>query len=637
MTTATKENVVKYGKIEIPMNDGTSPYMPQIGGKFVDHGEILKTLAIAIRDNLAVLLIGESGCLHPETPIYDPIDKTTKTVKESSLENKDFNVYALNEKQEIIITKAKNPESYTKTKMYQLSNGLHTITVTGKHRVWIGKEYKEINSFLNEGNTSCEILLPSISDISLSRLSLNDQHSLRKDEGSLNDYHPLSHSDDQQPLEAKDTDQDVSPLQSDVHEPDCDDCEKDESNHKEEYNHAWPSCDHRSTSNSVDQLNKKQSNESDILPAKDISSQTSQTPALSDKSVALESTEDVTEHNDQSSPESKQDELNVNLFSSYNNYSMWTVKLQQEETYYDFNVPEYENYWACGLFHHNTGKTSAIRYLANQTGNGLRRVNLNGGTTADELVGRQLINDKGTYWVDGVLTEAMRKGEWIVLDEINAALPEVLFVLQSVLDDDGYLVLNEKDDKEIVHKHANFRLFGTCNPPEYAGTKEMNKALLSRFAICINAEFPPEKIELDIIKHHLGDAISKSEMAIKLVGLANDTRKAKELGTADYVINTRDILNTLRLSENMEPAEALGLAFSNKLETCDKNALKSMARLHLPSSKKKATATREEVKDIEELKIGGMYIMDTDIHDAYFGIQDDQEKYEEMMLLKIYQ
>ena len=146
-----------------------------------------------------------------------------------------------------------------------------------------------------------------------------------------------------------------------------------------------------------------------------------------------------------------------------------------------------------------TGKTSAIRYLASETQNGLRRVNLNGGTTADELVGRLLINDKGTYWVDGILTEAMRNGEWIVLDEINAALPEVLFVLQSVMDDDGYLVLTEKDDKEIVRKHPNFRLFATCNPPEYAGTKEMNKALLSRFAICINAEFPSESKELEII------------------------------------------------------------------------------------------------------------------------------------------
>ncbi|MFH0767704.1 MAG: AAA family ATPase, partial [Bacillota bacterium] len=200
-----------------------------------------------------------------------------------------------------------------------------------------------------------------------------------------------------------------------------------------------------------------------------------------------------------------------------------------------------------------TGKTSAIRYLANQTKNGLRRVNLNGGTTADELVGRLLINDKGTYWVDGILTEAMRNGEWIVLDEINAALPEVLFVLQSVMDDDAYLVLNEKDDKEIVHKHPNFRLFATCNPPEYAGTKEMNKALLSRFAICINADFPPTAKEIEIIENRLGNAVSSSVIAEKLVGLANETRKAKELGTADYAINTRDVLNILTLSAFMEP------------------------------------------------------------------------------------
>lgn len=278
-----------------------------------------------------------------------------------------------------------------------------------------------------------------------------------------------------------------------------------------------------------------------------------------------------------------------------------------------------------------TGKTSAIRFLANQTGNGLRRVNLNGGTTADELVGRNMFNDKGTYWIDGILTEAMRKGDWIVLDEINAALPEVLFVLQSILDDDGFLVLNEKDDKEIVHKHANFRLFATCNPPEYAGTKEMNKALLSRFAICINAEFPPEKTELEIIENHLGNTIAKSEMAIKLVGLANETRKAKELGTADYAINTRDVLNTLKLAENMGPTEALGLAFSNKLDTADKNALKSMARLHLPSSKTKGNATREPIKNIDDLRIGMTCIFDEDVHNAYFALSNKKENYENMV------
>jgi len=277
-----------------------------------------------------------------------------------------------------------------------------------------------------------------------------------------------------------------------------------------------------------------------------------------------------------------------------------------------------------------TGKTSAIRHMAKETHNGLRRVNLNGGTTADELVGRLLINEKGTYWVDGILTEAMRNGEWIVLDEINAALPEVLFVLQSVLDDDGYLVLTEKDDKEIIHKHKDFRLFATCNPPEYAGTKELNKALLSRFAICINAEYPPEKKEFEIIEHHLGNAIASSEMAIKMVGLANETRQTKELGKSDYAINTRDVLNTLRLIEFVEPLEALGLAFANKLDLVDNRALRIIAKLHLPT-KKKALCIRKQITDAKNLNIGKNYILDGDIHNAYFGLTDDEKIFKSLI------
>jgi len=271
------------------------------------------------------------------------------------------------------------------------------------------------------------------------------------------------------------------------------------------------------------------------------------------------------------------------------------------------------------------GKTSAIRYLAEQTQNGLHRINLNGGTTADELVGRQLLNEKGTIWTDGILTDAMRKGEWVVLDEINAALPEVLFVLQSIMDDDGYLVLNEKDDREIVKKHPNFRLFATANPPQYAGTKEMNEALLSRFPICINAEFPTPTKELEIIKHHLGAAVAQSEMAVKLVGFANETRKSKEAGNADYAINTRDILNTLRISNDTEPLEALSLAFANKLDGADNRALMATARLHLPTTKKKAMATRKEVKQTNEITIGKNYVLNSDMQGVYIGMSNDKK------------
>lgn len=273
-----------------------------------------------------------------------------------------------------------------------------------------------------------------------------------------------------------------------------------------------------------------------------------------------------------------------------------------------------------------TGKTSAIRYLAGLTQNGLRRVNLNGGTTADELVGRLLAKDGSTYWVDGILTEAMRNGDWIVLDEINAALPEVLFVLQSVMDDDGYLVLTEKDDKEIVRKHPNFRLFATCNPPEYAGTKEMNKALLSRFPICINAEYPPEKKELEIIANHLGNAIAGSELAGKLVGLARETRAAKENGKTDYAINTRDILNTLRLASTFSPAEAVALAFGNKLESSDGKALKSLARMHLPTVKVKKTGELKPITSAQDIMLGSTYVVDADVHGVLAGITNDKKK-----------
>lgn len=278
-----------------------------------------------------------------------------------------------------------------------------------------------------------------------------------------------------------------------------------------------------------------------------------------------------------------------------------------------------------------TGKTSAIRFLADKTKNGLRRVNLNGGTTADELIGRLLINEKGTYWVDGVLTEAMRNGDWIVLDEINAALPEVLFVLQSILDDDGYLVLTEKDDKEIVQKHPNFRLFATCNPPEYAGTKEMNKALLSRFAICISTDFPSKTKETEIIEYHLGTAIAKQDLTEKLILMAESTRKAKTLGTADYAINTRDILNTLKLTiQLISPVNALMLAFGNKLEASDQKAVQMMAKLQLPNIRK-TKITTTPLTSAEDMIIEEEYILKKDAKNAYHLIINNKEKFEELI------
>lgn len=185
-----------------------------------------------------------------------------------------------------------------------------------------------------------------------------------------------------------------------------------------------------------------------------------------------------------------------------------------------------------------TGKTSLVRHLACRTNNAFVRVNHNGGTSVEDIVGRWLINEKGTHWVDGILIDAMKKGHWYLADEINAASAEINFVYHSLLDDDGRVVLVEKDH-EVIIPHKNFRFFGAMNPPtEYAGTKELNKALLSRFAV-VKIDFVPPKVEAKILVERTG---IDQAVADKMVAFASQIRMAHVKQKVRFVISTRELL-----------------------------------------------------------------------------------------------
>jgi len=190
------------------------------------------------------------------------------------------------------------------------------------------------------------------------------------------------------------------------------------------------------------------------------------------------------------------------------------------------------------------GKTYVLQHLAKEKNQKVVRISLNGEIGINELLGKWLVKEGSTYWQDGVLVECMRKGYWVILDEINAALPEVLFCLNSLLDDARSIVIAEKDG-ELVKPHENFRLFATMNPPgEYTGTKELNKALLSRFAIVLYMkEYTPE-LELKILKYQ--SCIGEVSARI-MVDVANAIRKAKEKQEIWYTCSTRDLVNWARL------------------------------------------------------------------------------------------
>lgn len=230
------------------------------------------------------------------------------------------------------------------------------------------------------------------------------------------------------------------------------------------------------------------------------------------------------------------------------------------------------------------GKTSAFRHLAHLTQSPYRRLNLNGSTTVDEFVGKVMLDKDGTYWVDGVLIDAMRKGHWLVLDEINAALPEILFVLHSLLDDDGYVVLAEKDG-EVVRPHDNFRVFATMNPSEgqYSGTKELNQAFLDRFAK-MTIDFPTLAQERKMVEGRYPKLqyVTKDKLTnmLKYVG---EMRTAYKNGAQEFLVSPRGVLQWVQLSEEFKDIQK-GAEFSLVL--------------------KAPAEEREAIRDVLKLKFG---------------------------------
>ncbi|MFQ5915059.1 MAG: AAA family ATPase [Nitrospinota bacterium] len=222
------------------------------------------------------------------------------------------------------------------------------------------------------------------------------------------------------------------------------------------------------------------------------------------------------------------------------------------------------------------GKTLSIRHLAHQTNNGLRRVNLNGMTTVDEFVGKLMINETGTYWTNGVLVQAMEAGDWLLIDEINACLPEIAFCLHSLLDDDRMIVLTEYDGR-VIRPHPHFRLFATMNPSEerkYGGTKPLNEALLDRFPVTLRMTYLPEDAEVEAVSVQSGNP--DRDQVRKMVQCASDLRAAiaeeKLFGTC----STRRVIDWARMSRQFGPLEAAEHTLLSKVSPFDARVIRDI-------------------------------------------------------------
>lgn len=163
----------------------------------------------------------------------------------------------------------------------------------------------------------------------------------------------------------------------------------------------------------------------------------------------------------------------------------------------------------------SAGKTSMVEYLAHLTGHVCVRINNHEHTDISEYIGAYATDESGKMsFSEGLLVQALRKGHWLILDELNLAPSEVLEALNRLLDDNRELFIPET--QEIVRPHPHFMLFATQNPAgTYGGRKTLSLAFRNRFVELHVDDIPsPELVTILTLRSRLPSSFAERMVAV---------------------------------------------------------------------------------------------------------------------------
>lgn len=189
----------------------------------------------------------------------------------------------------------------------------------------------------------------------------------------------------------------------------------------------------------------------------------------------------------------------------------------------------------------SSGKTSLVRYLASVTGHEFVRINNHEHTDLQEYFGSYVTDSCGRLqFQEGVLVKAVRRGHWIVLDELNLAPSDLLEALNRLLDDNRELFVPEL--QETVSAHPKFMLFATQNPPTvYGGRKVLSRAFRNRFLEVHVDEIPEDELTTIIEKR----CKMPESYALKMIDVMKDLQlhrqKSKIFAGKQGFITPRDL------------------------------------------------------------------------------------------------
>lgn len=238
--------------------------------------------------------------------------------------------------------------------------------------------------------------------------------------------------------------------------------------------------------------------------------------------------------------------------------------------YLDWNnaLPVLRKAYDLGLFTmiigpKGTGKTTLVRTFGEEINRKLYPVNFSLRTRESHLIGTKSLEKGEVGFVDGILVESMKLGGLLYLDELNAAEADVLLRLDEALDDRRQVVLKESEGQTIIASQG-WTVIATINPLSHVGTKELPPQLLSRFPVRLRLEYPPEEIEVDIIRRHT--LINESALVTIRMGvkLANKLREAAAVEELYYSPSIRETIAFSKLIESGSEAKyAAQLVFAN--------------------------------------------------------------------------
>jgi len=235
--------------------------------------------------------------------------------------------------------------------------------------------------------------------------------------------------------------------------------------------------------------------------------------------------------------------------------------------------------------YHGTGKSTHIEQVAARLNWPCVRVNLDSHISRIDLIGKDAIVIKDgkqiTEFKEGILPWSIQNPVALVFDEYDAGRPDVMFVINRVLESEGTFTLLDKN--KVIKQNSNFRLFATTNTIGlgdttglYHGTQQINQGQMDRWNIVTTLNYLDFDKELEIVlaKNKNMNNTKGKEKISNMIKVASLTRKGFIAGDISTVMSPRTIIHWAENSEIFkDTGYAFRVTFLNKCDDLEKNII----------------------------------------------------------------